>query len=556
MTRLPANSTYLNAIDKIPVKSNPTVQTGVGSAPPSLPPDLASDMNKSLTSGQNKLQSLAAIEQQRIQQERQGKVKVYLGGFAGETWVTPEEAAKMGQGGSQQQTTPTSNPSILSQTFAEGPITGPGAIPVGGGGYQLSNLPTAGGSATPGTSTAPGPVGSTPTSPPNPYNLPSDLVQGMTQSQQFTGVLQDMQNQAQATNAANEQRYQEILAGYGGIEGDYAQRTADLTKMMEGFGDVQREEIARKFQQQEAGLTQDMINRGMYNTGALDSARRGMSSDQATQQRQLEDQLTRQKLDYLKGLTGEELQNQGNKLQFMERRTDEGPTMEDVASLAAAVGQSQAEIPDYLSAIGTQLPTSPGGTANTVPQAPNVGTTPTLPVFNPNMGSEPNVNLGVQFPGGVDPSVEMFKSKPSGGSTIPSGSGGGGSGASSSGEFDTFSGNKQTTAEPSGGTSSSGGTTPVEKNQQAKKVEQDTVNEMSADTNPNSFWNMNIAPRLAKDPNFDWVNDGVIYNMAPTPLQQRIKEIQRTRALAQSSQSSSGGGGSDVGSWGSYYYGV
>jgi hypothetical protein len=77
---------------------------------------------------------------------------------------------------------------------------------------------------------------------------------------------------------------------------------------------------------------------------------------------QLEDMLTRQRMDYGSMLSGQELGNRPRLLEAIERRTDAGPAYQDVAGVSGAVGQSQANVPDYLSALGGQgTATSSGG---------------------------------------------------------------------------------------------------------------------------------------------------------------------------------------------------
>lgn len=277
----------------------------------------------------------------------------------------------------------------------------------------------------------------------NPYNLPSDLVQGMTQDQQFENLLGQFETARNETNAANEARYQDILGGYNQYAGDYAQRTNDLMGNMSEFGKAQEADLARKFEQQEAGLTQDMIDRGLYNSTSLDAARRGMSYDQSAQNLQLQDMLMRQKMDYQRGVTQEELQARLPGLQFKENRTDVGPEYSDIASIAAAVGQGQAKIPDYQSALGN-YPAIP--VANLpqlgVPSA-NVGQTPTYTPVNTTLPKTSTstvaqsyaLNNALQSAASQQAAApgKVQKNTPGGAGGIGGSSGGGGSRSSASG---------------------------------------------------------------------------------------------------------------------------
>lgn len=236
------------------------------------------------------------------------------------------------------------------------------------------------------------------------YTMPS-------QPGNIQNVYQDFQNQQQQANQANEQRYQQILGGYGQLEQDYATRTQQLSSLLSGYGDAQREKQQMGFEKQAAGLTQDVISRGMFGTSAFDAQRRAMERNQRAQGRQLEDQLTREKMGYMKDLTGEELQARTGKLDFMERREDMGPAMDALKTLAGLFGMGLADTPDYLGALGGQqggggmpggggpggggFPT-PGGGGGSGPSLPD----PNLPDYNvPSTRDNTRINV-TKLPGG------------------------------------------------------------------------------------------------------------------------------------------------------------
>jgi len=314
----------------------------------------------------------------------------------------------------------------------------------------------------------------------NPYNLPPDLVQGMTQSDQLGGLLGQFEGARQDAKTANEQRYQQILGGggaggYGQLEADYKARTEGLLGQVGQLGEAQRQPLNQKFEQQGAGLTQDMINRGLYNSTTLDSMRQGLSRQQQQQSLQLEDQLLRQKLDYGARLTGEELANRPQSLQFMERREDVGPSYQDVAGVAGAVGAGMAGSPDYMSGLG--MGGTPTGPAAPTGQTPVAGPNPVgpgssnvpMPSGRPPGGLTSTGGLGTSstFPvvGGSGGSGTRMPSSGggggSGGGTGGGGSGGGSggsgggfeSGFESTGGYDPFAGETKT-----GSGSSTGGT--------------------------------------------------------------------------------------------------
>lgn len=314
------------------------------------------------------------------------------------------------------------------------PVTGgPGPVPdQGGGGATTTNFnqgtTTGGGQQSIGGSSFAGPT-------PNPYNLPDDLVNGQQQGQQFGGLLQQFEDSRQSANAANEARYQQAIQGYQQLDEDYAQRTQDLMGQLEGFGESYRQDLADQFQQQEAGLTQDMINRGLYNSTSLDQARQGLNRQQGRQRLQLEDALIRNRLDYGTRLTGDQLSNRPRILEAIERRNDVGPSYQDVAGVAGAVGQSQANVPDYLSALGgegySQQAGGGGGGTGVTPGTrldPNIGTTYRTPSTRYNITS--TGGSGVANP------LSLSGSRSSTGSRSGGFGGSSGGGAGGSGEFD------------------------------------------------------------------------------------------------------------------------
>lgn len=306
------------------------------------------------------------------------------------------------------------------------------------------------------------------------------------------GVLQQFEQARQDARAANEQRYGQILGGYGQLAGTaqqavadvpsefrdiaaaYGDRTQALSNYLQGFGDIQREELGRAREQAQASTQQDLISRGLYNTTAALSAERGVELDYQRNLRNLQDQLTRQQMDYMRGLTGEALQARAlapqaqldaaqqyfqfgqAPLQFMERREDVGPSLQDVSGFAGAVGVGGTATPDYLSAVtpgpGGATGTGGGGgggggtgvpSGRRSPTSPNISETYRLPSTSPY---QVRANLGRGTRGGPS------SSRPSGGGAgggggAPGGSpGGGGGGGGRGGGF--------------GGGTGFGGTTP------------------------------------------------------------------------------------------------
>ncbi len=148
------------------------------------------------------------------------------------------------------------------------------------------------------------------------------------------------EQQIAATNA-NEQRYRDILSGYGSA---FDRQNALLTDA----GKVQGDAINRQFDSLQSKNLQDAVSRGLGGTTILPSMRRGTENSRAQAQNELADQVRQQRL-------GVDQQNSNATLGFMERRSDNSPNMSELINLAQALGNagdgSQAaqvqQIPNY-----------------------------------------------------------------------------------------------------------------------------------------------------------------------------------------------------------------
>lgn len=186
-------------------------------------------------------------------------------------------------------------------------------------------MPTA--PAIPGTTAPTGTAGTLPQIPPaaSPGGTSGPDPTVMQLSQQY----QDMTN---AANAANEARYQEIRGGYAQRESDTASAFAQQT-------DQDKQDIDRSYDRERSRANQDMVNRGLGNTTVRESTLRGLTEDQNAAHRRLSDAKLLQRL----GLSN---QLSGDRLSFMERRTDLPPDIAQLLAIAQQIGAGG----------GTQLP--------------------------------------------------------------------------------------------------------------------------------------------------------------------------------------------------------
>src|SRR3989304_3116787 len=139
-------------------------------------------------------------------------------------------------------------------------------------------------------------------------------------------ILKLQENLRQQTLAPGEARYTDILGQYKTLAGTtssalgqvpgmyqnladaYGRRAEDFRGDIEGGGAIQREELARREQQQLGELN---VRQGGLAGSYVAGLSRGIRSDAAFNQMRLEESLRQQRLGYLSKLTGEQLAAQG-----------------------------------------------------------------------------------------------------------------------------------------------------------------------------------------------------------------------------------------------------
>ncbi|MFH1724307.1 MAG: hypothetical protein ABII00_06760 [Elusimicrobiota bacterium] len=129
----------------------------------------------------------------------------------------------------------------------------------------------------------------------------------------------------QQARAANESRYGDILGQYGDM---YKRVMANL----QGLGEQERKNIGQRFTERTSDSMQDLVSRGLRGTTIAPSVKQGLAREQEGVLAQLAETLRREQIGYDTGLTGQ-------KLGFMERRTDAYPDMNLLAQLATMLGR-------------------------------------------------------------------------------------------------------------------------------------------------------------------------------------------------------------------------
>lgn len=158
----------------------------------------------------------------------------------------------------------------------------------------------------------------------------------------YTAILDTYRSLQEQANAANEQRYGEIIDTIGSTSQRLGQTYDRVDDLLLSLGTSERGRIEQTRQRESARADQDLISRGLGNTTVRESVQRGVNEDANRLGAELTEQVSRQRAGVLTQRAGAE-QSQGNFLaQMMERRTDQGPDLGMMASLLNQAGQAEA----------------------------------------------------------------------------------------------------------------------------------------------------------------------------------------------------------------------
>lgn len=141
----------------------------------------------------------------------------------------------------------------------------------------------------------------------------------------------DYNNRLAQANAANEQRYGQILGGYDDVEKRTLAEVGNL-------GQDRNRQIGEEFGNASGDLDASMISRGLFNTTVRDNMQSGLRDREQVARNALAEQVGAQKAGYIERLgTG--------KLGVMERRTDAAPSQPAFLGAAGAGGYGSAGNP-------------------------------------------------------------------------------------------------------------------------------------------------------------------------------------------------------------------
>lgn len=137
----------------------------------------------------------------------------------------------------------------------------------------------------------------------------------------------------QIANQNNEARYGDILTGRTGI---YDRNMARITSL----GDQERSDINRRADQNKAAQVADAINRGYGASTVKNSIQNRAEEDRTRALAQFRDQEIMRQINT-------DSQLAGNVYDFMERRTDQQPNMQNLINVNQALGASGMNYPMY-----------------------------------------------------------------------------------------------------------------------------------------------------------------------------------------------------------------
>jgi len=180
------------------------------------------------------------------------------------------------------------------------------------------------------------------------------------------------QSESELTDIESDQTSYDTLVAQviAGMETDLTTYEDAVDGLLDGFGDSELTRINAAFDAKEAGLTQDLISRGMNNSTVFDTVLAGYERERAAAITDLNDKIAEQQIGQQDKLHARRVEasrgildardrlfrlqkdgsltiiDQRNRIlqamySFMERRTDDYPGMQGLAEIAAKLGFSE-----------------------------------------------------------------------------------------------------------------------------------------------------------------------------------------------------------------------
>lgn len=169
--------------------------------------------------------------------------------------------------------------------------------------------------------------------------------------EQALGIMEELPGQYGANRM-------DFLRGFGGLSEDiqrgYGDRYRFAEEELKGYGEQQKADIDRMFDEQLAETRMNLLDRGLLSSTEAATADLGSAERRSAEQRRLGEDLTRSRLDFLTGLSGEQLSAQ-ERLGLTEQAYD-AAMRGDVLGMQERLGQ-------YYGGAGSELSGFYGNTA-------------------------------------------------------------------------------------------------------------------------------------------------------------------------------------------------
>ncbi|KKL90651.1 hypothetical protein LCGC14_1902530, partial [marine sediment metagenome] len=154
-------------------------------------------------------------------------------------------------------------------------------------------------------------------------------------------ILDTYRQIAETANAANEQRYGQIMQTVATTQDKVGQRYSEIMDFVDTIGGAGMERIGQAGQRAMATADQDLISRGLGQTTVRSAVQRGITEDMSRAEREQAEQTAKQRTDVMKSQVGADERLGMFLAQMQEARTDRGPDAGLMAQLMSQAGMGE-----------------------------------------------------------------------------------------------------------------------------------------------------------------------------------------------------------------------